>query len=90
MFSDSDFIEYLNNQSEIEYIEKNHKYSVRPIQSNQRRKEDNTNEEPILSNSQKNYKRQLRVEKAPNWGLARISQRKITNINEYTYEEMGG
>ncbi|KAI8357835.1 peptidase S8/S53 domain-containing protein [Choanephora cucurbitarum] len=90
VFSDNDFVNYLNGQSEIDYIEENYKYSVKTFPSLQEQQKAATDEINMASNNQDIRKRQLIVESSPNWGLARISQRQMTNMNEYTYDEMGG
>ncbi|KAI8055590.1 peptidase S8/S53 domain-containing protein [Gilbertella persicaria] len=77
IFSDHAFLEYLHNQSTIDYVEPNQVYST-------------THMQPSVIKHQMNQKRELKTSQAANWGLARINQRQLGDLNEYQFDDISG
>lgn len=86
IFSDHAFLDYLYQQSTVEYVEPNQIYKTTEIKEKKRSVEDYEEEERL----QRADIYSLKSTKPANWGLARINQRQKSNFDEYIFDSEGG
>ncbi|GAA5795420.1 hypothetical protein HPULCUR_000777 [Helicostylum pulchrum] len=94
VFSDNQFMDYLHQQSNIEYIETNQLYKAQALLPLLNYNLDNnTSAYTYLQRIQ-----ELKFEKrglmqsmvSPNWGQSRITQRGLGSMDQYTYDDTAG
>lgn len=86
-FSDHAFLEYLDKQVTIDYVEQNSIFkstTIRPRKDDE--EEDDGDEEKVYNKEAVNRVRS----RASNWGLARINSHQRGNLEEYEFDTMGG
>ncbi|KAG1045790.1 hypothetical protein G6F46_012622 [Rhizopus delemar] len=85
VFSDHAFLDYLYQQSTIEYVEPNQIYKA-AVMPSKRLTEEDEEEERI----QRADMDSLKTSKPANWGLARINHRQRGNFDGYIFDSVGG
>ncbi|ORE19577.1 subtilisin-like protein [Rhizopus microsporus] len=81
VFSDHAFLDYLYQQSTVEYVEPNQVYRTTVSRRSDYEEEQSIQRADITS---------LKSAKPANWGLARINQRQKASFDEYIYDAVGG
>ncbi|GAA5810430.1 hypothetical protein MFLAVUS_003851 [Mucor flavus] len=84
-FSDHAFLEYLDKQVTIDYVEQNSIFKSTTIRP-RKDEEDDGEEEKVYKKEAVNRVRS----RASNWGLARINSHQRGNLEEYEFDTMGG
>jgi hypothetical protein len=79
IFSDHAFLDYLYQQSTVDYVEQNQVFKSTAVVP---RKEEKVKEQEYVSN--------IKSARSANWGLARINQHQRGNLDRYEYDAMGG